>query len=153
MPYRPRDTRDFERPRLAAAAARRRTGSALDAALDEIGAAFDQAAAVNAFKLRVERWLRLGPQHGAVQARFGARAALLSGRRLDSAVVAAERWWRDQRKAFQIASALGCGNAVSLEVLRELRLILRLMRLKNMQREFDAIAAAIGETTLPLAAE
>ena len=47
-----------------------------------------------------------------------------------------ERWWRDERKAFQIASALGGGTRLSLEVLRELRLILRLMRFKRMQAEY-----------------
>jgi len=38
-------------------------GSALDVALAEIGAAFGEAAHINGFKLRVERYLRLGPQH------------------------------------------------------------------------------------------
>ena len=95
-------------------------------ALAQIGAAFDEAAVVNAFKLKVEHLLRLGPQHPAVRARFGARAAMLAGRGLDAAIVIAERWWRDERKAFQIASAFGCAPRLSLEVLRELRLILRL---------------------------
>ena len=56
-------------------------------------------------------------------------------------------------EAFRIASALGYGNRLSLEVLRELRLILRLMRYKKMQVEFGALAALLcGESTL-LAAE
>jgi hypothetical protein len=151
MPYRPRDAREFERMRFATA--RRETGSALDAALAEIGTAFDHAAAVNEFKLCVERWLRLGPQHGAVRARFGARAAMLSGRSLGTAVVVTERWWRDERRAFQLTSALGYGNRHSLEVLHELRLILRLMRAKQMDGLYDEIIAAPRETQMPQAAE
>jgi hypothetical protein len=151
MPYRPRDARDVERIRVASA--RRQTGSALDAALAEIGTAFDHAAAVNEFKLRVERWLSLGPLHGAVRTRFGARAAMLSGRSLAVAVVVTERWWRNERRAFQLASALGYGSRHSLDVLGELRLILRLMRIKRMEAAFGALAAAIRETQMPLAAE
>src|SRR5580700_2368979 len=111
MPYRPRAERERERMRAAAKAA---TGSAMDRALAQIGAGFDQAAVVNGFKIRIELTLRRGPQHAAVRARFGARAAMLSGRGLDAAIAAVERWWRDERKAFQLASALGCGNRVSL---------------------------------------
>ena len=153
MPYRPREERESERIHAAVIAARATAGSALDQALAQIGAAFDQAAALNGFKLRVEHALALRPQHGAVRARFGARAERLSGRGLDAAIAVTERWWRDERKAFQIASALGCGNRHSLEILRELRLILRLMRYKGMRTEFGAIVAAVcGEATL-LAAE
>ena len=72
-----------------------------------------------------------------MRARFGARAAMLAGRSLDAAIAIVERWWRDERKAFQIASALGYGNRLSLEVLCELRLILRLLRFKRMQAEYE----------------
>ncbi len=147
MPHGQREAREFERIRMAASAARAATGSALDAALAQIGAAFDETAAVSDLKLRVERTLRRGPQHPAVRARFGARAALLCGLSLDAATARAERWWRDERKAFQIASALGYGNRLSLEALRELRLILRWMRYKRLHAEFATVAtAACGET-------
>ncbi len=154
MPYRPRDARDVERIRIETALARRQTGSALDAALAEIGAAFDHAAAVNEFKLRVERWLTLGPQHGAVRARFGARAARLSdSRSLHGSRYVTERWWRDERRAFQLASALGYGNRHSLEVLHEVRLILRLMRAKRMDDDYCEIIAALRDSEMPMAAE
>ncbi|MGC1328358.1 MAG: hypothetical protein WA850_21800, partial [Xanthobacteraceae bacterium] len=100
-----------------------------------------------------ERTLCRGPQHPAVRARFGARAERLAGLSLDGAVATIERWWRDERKAFQIASALGYGNRLSLDVLRELRLILQLMRRKRMAAEFGAIAAAVCDETMALAAE
>jgi len=153
MPYRRREARESERIRMAARAARTATGSALDIALAQIGTAFDEAAAVNDFKLRVERLIRLGPRHPAVRARFGARAERRHGTNLDAAVAAVERWWRDERKAFQIASALGYGNRLSLDVLRELRLVLRLMRFKRLQAEFGAIVTALCDEETALAAE
>jgi hypothetical protein len=153
MPHRPRAERQLERIRMAASAARAATGSAMDTALAQIVAAFDEAAAVNGFKLRIERLIRLGPQHAAVRARFGQRVEMLSGRTLDAAIALAERWWRDERKAFQVASALGYGNRLSLEVLRELRLVLRLLRFKRMRAEFGAIVAALCDETIALAAE
>jgi hypothetical protein len=149
MPYRPRDLRDRDRAQRAAAEMQ----SALDAALAEIGAAFDAAAQTNAFKLRVERQLRRGPLHPAVRARFGARAALLRGRNIDAAIALAERWWRDERRAFAIAGALGRGVRLPIDVLQELRLILRLMRLKRMHAEFPAIIAALCDEPSALAAE
>lgn len=153
MICRPRGGRDLERARRAGAAARARGLTAMDAALAQVQAAFDDAAIVNAFKLRVEHWLRLGPHHPAVRARFSARGALLKGRSLDAAIVLVERWWRDERKAFQIASALGHGSGLSLQVLRELRLILRLMRRKRMQAQFDLILAALRDEAIAMAAE
>jgi hypothetical protein len=152
MPHRPREERQLERIRAAAAQAL--TGSAMDAALAQIGTAFDEAAAINTFKLRVERWLRLKPNDAAVRARFAMRAAMLRGRDLDAAIVLVARWWRDERKAFQIASALGYGNRLSLDVLAELRLILRFMRFTGLQTDFGALVAAVcGEETALLAAE
>jgi hypothetical protein len=153
MPYRRREERDRERARRAAAAARTKGHPALDVALTEIGAAFDQAAVINSFKIRVERLIRRGPRHPTLRARFGARAALLHGRDLDAAIATVERWWRDERKAFQIASALGGGTRLPLEVLRELRLILRVMRLKRMAAEFHEILGALCDRPRALAAE
>lgn len=122
-------------------------------ALAQIGAAFDEAAAVNAFKIRVERLMRLGPHHPAVHARFGARAAMLAGRDIDAATVTVERWWRDERKAFAVASALGGATRLSLETLRELRLVLRLMRAKRMHTDYEAVLAALCEMPIAMAAE
>jgi hypothetical protein len=127
--------------------------SALDVALTEIGAAFDQAAVINDFKLRIERLMQRGPRHPALRARFGARAAMLPGRSLDAAISTVERWWRDERKAFQIASALGGGTRLSLEVLRESRLVLRLMRFKRMEAEYFETIAALRNPTTAIAAE
>lgn len=153
MPYRPRNQRDLERARHAADAARAQGRSAVDSTLAQIGAAFDHASSVNTFKLRVERFLRRGPHDLAVRARFGARAELLRGRSFDAAVALTERWWRDERKAFQVASALGRGNRLSLDVLCELRLILRIMRFKRMQANFPYIVAELCNEPTAEAAE
>jgi hypothetical protein len=153
MPRRPRSKREFERVRRTAAAARAQGQSAMGVALARIGAAFDEAAASNAFKLRVERLVGLGPHHAAARARFGARAAMLVGYDLDMAIAVVERQWRNERKAFQLASALGCGNRLSLEVLREFRLLLRLMRYKGMAAELGFFLAALCDKPMAMAAE
>jgi hypothetical protein len=151
MPYRPRGERDRDRARRAAAAAQ--TGSVMAAALAQIDAAFDEAAAINALKLRVERQLRRGPYHPAVRARYAGRAELLQGRSLDAAIALVERWWRDERRAFLIASALGRGLRLPLDVLHELRLILRLMRCKRLHAQFPTIVAAVRDESTAMAAE
>lgn len=143
----------MERIRRASAAARVGPKPAMAAALAQIGTAFDEAAVVNSFKIRVDRLIRLGPDHPAVRARFEARAGMLFGRDLDVANILVERWWRDERKAFQIASAFGCATRLSLEVLRELRLVLRLMRFKRLEAEYEAILAALRDAPMAMAAE
>jgi hypothetical protein len=153
MPYRRRQERDRERARRTAAIEQAKGQSALDVALTEIGAAFDQAAVVNDFKLRVERLIQRGPRHPTLRARFGTRAAMLRGRSLDTAIATVERWWRDERKAFQIASALGGGTRLSLEVLRDMRLVLRLMRFKRMEAEYLETLVALCDPPTAMAAE
>jgi hypothetical protein len=153
MTHRPRAERDAERLRAATAASGSTNASAMDRALAQIEAAFGEAAAVNDFKLRVERLFRLGPCHPAVRARFRARAQMLSGCNLAIAAARVERWWRDERRAFQIASALGTGSRLSVEVLSEARLLLRLMRCKRMHAEFPAIIAALHGDVIAEAAE
>jgi hypothetical protein len=130
-----RQERDIERIRRAAAEVPAEQRSAMTIALAQIGAAFDAAAVVNAFKIRVEP------------------TETLAGRGLDAAIVVAERWWRDERRAFQIASVFGCAPRLSLEVLRELRLILRWMRFKRMGAQYSAIIEALGEAPAARAAE
>jgi len=136
-----REERQRRRIDRAVKTARGEKAPAMTVALAHIGAAFDEAAVINGFKLRIEQTITLGPNHAAVRARYGARAVMLAHLNLDEAIVRVERWWRDERKAFQIASALGCVTRLSLEVLRELRLILRLMRRKGMRTEFETIRA------------
>jgi hypothetical protein len=97
--------------------------------------------------------MRRGPRHPGLRARFGARAARLHGRDLDAAIATVERWWRDERKAFQIASALGGGTRLSLEVLRDMRLVLRLMRFKRMEVAYFETIATLCDPPAAMAAE
>jgi len=147
--HRPRDARDLERARRAAEAARDATngGAArpvLAAALAAIEAAFSQAAVVNDLKIAVERHIRRGPDHLAVRARFAARAGLLHGRGLDAAIVTIERWRRDEQRAFAIASAFGRGSRLPLQVLDELRLLLRWLRFKRLHADYATARAALS---------
>ncbi len=129
------------------------SANAIETAVAEIDAAFSRAAEIGAFKLRVARWLRLSLQHPAVRARFCARAAALPEWQLDPAIREVERWWREERKTFALASALGYGSRLPLQTLRELRLILRWMRRKRLAVEFATIAAAVCDQELAMAAE
>jgi hypothetical protein len=148
-----RQERETRRIRRAVEAVRVGQRPAMAAALAQIGAAFDEAAIISSFKIRVERLVRLGADHPAVRARFAARGATLFGRDLHAAVVIVEGWWRDERKAFQIASVLGCATRLSFEIVRELRLILRLMRFKRMETEYESALAAVCDVPTTIAAE
>jgi hypothetical protein len=148
-----RRQRDRDRIRHAGEVARARGASALDIACAKIDAAFDRSAAINGFKIRVELLLQTDRNHPALRARFRARAGMLAGRSLNASVHAVERWLRDERQAFAIASALGGGTRLSLDVLRELRLILRLMRFKRMDAEFQATVATLCTPVIAMAAE
>jgi hypothetical protein len=151
--YRPRRDRDCTRARRAAEAARSGGAPAMTAALAQIGAAFDQAAVINGFKIKVERLIRLGPDHPAVRARFEARVAMLRGRSLDAAIITVERWWRDEQRAFAIASAFGRGSRLSLEIVNELRLLLRWMRFKRLHADYATALAVVCGTPILIAAE
>jgi hypothetical protein len=72
---------------------------------------------------------------------------MLADRNLGAATTDVERWWRNERKAFAIAAALGRGTRLPLEVLAELRLVLRLFRRKNMHAQYHAATAALVNQT------
>jgi hypothetical protein len=158
-PHRPRAERDLERAHRAALAVRdtpndKTSRPALAAALAAIEAAFDRAAVVNDLKIAVERHISRGPVHPAVRARFAARIALLRGRSLEDALATIERWRRDEQRVFAIAGAFGRGSRLGLQVLDELRLLLRWLRFKRFDAEYvDALAELRGDTRVLEAAE
>jgi hypothetical protein len=127
--------------------------AALAAALAAIEAAFNQAAVVNDLKIAVERHIHRGPEHPAVRARFAARAGLLRGGSLAAAIVTIERWRRDEQRAFAIASAFGRGSRLPLQVLDELRLLLRWLRFKRLNAEYTTALAALCDAPVLEAAE
>jgi hypothetical protein len=157
-PPRLRIERVLERARRAAVAARNTTDNgarpALAAALASIEAAFDRAAVVNDLKVAVERHIRRGAEHPAVRARFKGRAALLRGHSLDAAIATIERCQRDEQRAFAIASAFGRGSRLPLQVLEELRLLLRWLRFKRLHAAYaNARAELCGHAPVLEAAE
>jgi len=139
-------------------AARLAGADVMGATLAQIGGAFGEAAAINSFKERVEFAITAGPSHRAVRARFGGRLELLNERlgfvritdpveqrlAIGAACYIVENWYRDERKAFQVAAALGRGVALPLMVLRELRLLLRLAR-RQAVAAYPVIVAAVLE--------
>ena len=176
----PRRNRDLERGRRAADAARRAPGaSAMATALAQIDATFDDAAVINALKMRVERFMGLGADHPAVRARYGALSEMIRERSaaweqanslaagplgfsphpdtaLTIAINLVERWYRDERKAFQLGSVFGPMNPrsrLSVDVLAELRLILRLIRATRPRAYRDVLAVVRGMSPATVAAE
>jgi len=143
--------RNVDRGRRAAERARAAGGTAVDAAKAMIDTAFDLAAAHIDFKRRVAERLRMGPGHPANKARFGQRAEMLRGKSLDAAAATIDRWYRTERKAFQIASVFGRPARLPLAVLAELRLIVRLLRRHGAASQFPALIETLCELPAPVA--
>jgi hypothetical protein len=134
LPFPPR------RPRLQVVAT---PGSAMARAFAAIDRAFSGSAEIQSFKRRIRYMIELGTGHHAVRARYGARTNMLRGRDLDAAIILVNRWHAQERKAFQIASAFGRGDRLSIEVLRELRVILRLLRASKYRDRYVGILAFV----------
>jgi hypothetical protein len=118
-----------------------------------VAAAFGRAATINAFKLQVERFIKFGPEHPAVRARYGARVAALRGLSIETACACVDQWYRNEVKLYAVACVLGVGNRLSVAVLHELRLILRLIR-RYEADTWPAIRFVVVHGELPaLAAE
>jgi hypothetical protein len=153
--FRPRKDRDDIRARQAAAHARADGGGAMDAALASVGAIGinNPAFLANLFKLRVEAFIERGASDHAVRARFSGRLRMLQGDTIEDAIASIESWYRYEDFRFQIASKFGHGTRLSLDVLRELRLLLRLARVKLSDQEFRAIVAGVLGAAVSVAAE
>ncbi len=153
-----RSERDLARASAASARVAAAGGSAVAAALAAIDAAFGEAAVHNRFKQRVETLLALGPAHPEVKARFGARARRAAELKLDLAAAVAMNAaaLKEERRLFHFCRALTLNRPrLSLMVLQEADLILRLMRRKGMARQFTEILETLCEPVphLALAAE
>lgn len=141
-----RRRRETMRGRQAEGKARAAGADALRVALARLGSEFDETAKIASFKCRILHYIRLGAGHPAVRARFGRRAAMLQGYSLNAACQMVDRWLKQEKQALIVAAAFGRGHTLSLEVLRELRLILRLMRRSEYRRYFQGVIAfVLGE--------
>jgi hypothetical protein len=89
------------------------------------------AGEIASFKNRVCSITRLGTGDPALRARYGARLELLRGYNIDTACRLVDAWYRDEqalRRKFLQIPYVPQPSRLSLEVLRELRLILRCLR-------------------------
>lgn len=138
--YRPRDMRSKLLGSLAFYRARVNRATAMDAVCAQIDAEFGTAAKINSFKLRVERLMLFGPEHAAVRARFGARAAMLRGCNLGAAIIIV-KMWQDQ----ECERNHGIERSMSLDILHELALILRFMRSRAMAVQFESYRSDVAD--------
>jgi hypothetical protein len=134
--------RNWERAARAGSKARRQGLSAIEAAKAMIEAGFDESAAHIDFKARVAAILASGPADPAIRIRYRMRASMLAGRSLGAGIVAVERWYKAERRAYQIA-LFARPSPLSLLTLAELRLILRFFRRKGMGDQFPALVEAV----------
>jgi hypothetical protein len=110
-----------------------------------IEAEFGPAAVNREFKNRVRRFIRLGTGHEEVRARYGARLARLRHCGIGRAIRRIEEDFRAERRTFQILHVLGLSHdRLSLEVLRELRLLLRFARRSEYRAHYRAIAMLVA---------
>jgi len=155
-----RRDRDIQRGRRAQQAALAAGASAMDAAVAAVRTAFDRQHEINALKLTVEWAINRGTGDPLVRARYRQRAKDLHLCNLDKSIVRVERWFREERKAQQTAMAFGGGSRLSLEVLAELRLLLRIIRRSSYRAHYpgivqlvvgkaDQVAAAVASGRAP----
>jgi hypothetical protein len=149
MPAFPNDS--LSRARRAGDAVIAAGGSHFEAALASIAAGFDKTSEIQAFKSRVRRVIELGAGHDAVRVRYGIRLRRLRERLIawreansfatrccgipentaiycDIACIIVDRWYHEECRELKVLAAFGRGNGISVQRLRELRLILRLLR-------------------------
>jgi hypothetical protein len=114
-----------------------RDKAALDLACAMIVKAFDTSAEIAMFKRRVADFIQLGTGHYAVRARYGRRAKMLRGYSLPGAIYITEQWYRQEQRDCRWAHLYGIPHTrLSLQVLRELRLILRYLRRSKDRNHF-----------------
>lgn len=134
--------------------------SVLDRLAAQIAAEFGPAAEIRMFKRGVRKMIALGAGHPANMARYGARLALIRAGinhaaaigcplspdvNLKIAINVIERFYREERRRLEVAAALGYGNRLSLMVLRELRLMLRVLRRSEFRGHLSGLVAfAVG---------
>jgi hypothetical protein len=117
----------------------RRPTPVFDALLRDVAALGGPAAETNRFKQRCRRMIRYGAGHPAVFARYWARAKALRGCTAAEAVAIVEVWYGTEKRRWRSND-----HRLSLMVLSELRLLVRLMRAKRLDLQ-PVIADVLGE--------
>lgn len=131
-----RTLRDEARGQAAAKAARSAGASAVTAAIAQINATFGPAWVVNRRKLAVDQVIRMGAAHPEVQARYAGRARASGARTLTDALADVEIWRAAELQRPQ-------PSRLSLQVLDELRLILRLLRFRGLAWTYPIVASVV----------
>jgi hypothetical protein len=103
-----------------------------------------------AFKQRVRRFARRGAADPANWARYGARVRLLRNATLEQAAILTDGWYRRERDALRNKYAIGGATRLSVEVLKELRLMVRFARAKRLDLQ-PVIADVLGEDRMQAA--
>jgi hypothetical protein len=132
----PRRLRDEHRGQLAARQARDAGAGAVDAAIARINATFGPAWDANYLKLSCESIIRMGADHPAVRARYTGRAEASGAGTLAEAIAVVEVW-----RAAELRRPKP--SRLSLQVLAELRLLLRLMRRRGLAWAFPLVMSAL----------
>jgi hypothetical protein len=133
------------------------TSPAMASALHEIRRAFGPGSDVRDLKRRLRQVFRF-PDHPRWRARYGARAAhiaeaVICHRHMNAtpapslaiAINVIERAYRAERRTILIADALSRRPCLDFMVLRELRLILRVIRRSNMAPEFPRLLSEFAQ--------
>jgi len=136
-----RRDRDMQRGRRAQQRALQAGASAMDAAIAAVRTTFDEQHKINALKLTVEWAINRGTGDPLVRARYRKRAQMLHLCNIDKSIGRVERWFRDARHAQQVAMAMGAGSRLEVEILSELKLILRFLRRSSYREHYPAILA------------
>jgi len=134
--------RDMARGRAAAMAVIARGGSAMDAALAQIEAAFAKPAIPNDLKARVAKAIQRGPDNPVIRARYGARARHLLDHRvfqIENAVRRVKVWNTDANLTQALAMRLRQTPGLTVMVLEELHLTLRWMRRYHPEKYFGVL--------------
>jgi hypothetical protein len=133
-----RRDRDIQRGRRAREDALQAGAAADDAAVAAIRATFDRHHEINALKLAVEWAIRRGTGDPLVRARYGKRAERLHFSNIDKAITRVERWYSVERRTWAFGR-----TRLSYEVLREVRLILRLIRRSRYRDDYAGIVQLV----------
>lgn len=94
-------------------------------------------------KAHIRLAIKLGTGHLWVRARYGARAACLKGQTIDDAIRLTEHWLLEELRTFEILRVFGGGVALSIQVLTEVNLILRLLRRSKFRNHLPGVISFV----------
>lgn len=94
-------------------------------------------------KAHIRMAMRLGTGHLWVRARYSRRAVLLKGLTVDDAVTLLDRALHEEKRTFEILRVFGKEVALSLQVLTEVMLVVRLLRRSKFRNHLPGVIAFV----------